>query len=156
MARRSNEPRREELIGRFPGFLLGLCPEKIMRAISIALLVTAGTALGAQVFAQGAGGGSATGTSAGGSSSPSATTVPIQPTAPSAGETNPGVTPSAPGPSQANVPRGTSPSARQPGYASGHRQPRAEDIPQRDTTSEDAIKQLDKELSRKLSICRGC
>jgi len=86
----------------------------------------------------------------------SATTVPIQPPAPSAGETNPGVTPSAPGPSQANVPRGTSPSARQPGYASSHRQPRAEDIPQRDTNSEDAIKQLDKELSRKLSICRGC
>ena len=99
----------------------------------------------------------ATGTGAG-TPSPSATTVPVQPQAPVTGQTNPGVTPSAPTPAGATAPTGTSPSAPQsPGFASsGHRQPRTQDAPQGDANSPDPIKELDKQIDRKLSICRGC
>jgi len=72
------------------------------------------------------------------------------------GQTNPGVAPNAPGPSTATTPSGTSPTVQQPGYASSHRQPHAQDVPQGDANSPDAIKELDKEIDRKLSICRGC
>jgi len=71
-------------------------------------------------------------------------------------QTNPGITPSAPGPSTAKTPPDVSPNVPQPGYASSHRQPRAQDVPQGDANSPDAIKELDRELDRKLSICRGC
>ncbi len=142
-----------------------------MRAVVTALFVAAGIAFTAPVFAQGAGSGGtsggggaagtggaagATGTGAG-TPSPSAT-VPVQPQAPVTGQTNPGVTPSAPTPAGTTAPTGTSPSAPQsPGFASsGHRQPRAQDAPQGDANSPDAIKELDKQIDRKLSICRGC
>jgi hypothetical protein len=75
---------------------------------------------------------------------------------PDAGQTNPGVSPRAPGPSTSKTPPAVSPTVRQPGYGSSKRQPRAEDVPQSDSNSVDAIKELDKELDRKLSICRGC
>ena len=140
-----------------------------MRAVVTALFVAAGIAFTAPVFAQGAGGGGtsggggaagtggaagATGTGAG-TPSPSAT-VPVQPQAPVTGQTNPGVAPNAPGPSTATTPSGTSPTVQQPGYASSHRQPHAQDVPQGDPSSADPIKELDKEIDRKLSICRGC
>ncbi len=141
-----------------------------MRAVVTALFVAAGIAFTAPVFAQGAGGGgtsggggaAGTGSAAGatstgaGTPSPSATTVPVQPQAPVTGQTNPGVAPNAPGPSTATTPSGTSPTVQQPGYASSHRQPRAQDVPQGDPSSADPIKELDKEIDRKLSICRGC
>jgi hypothetical protein len=155
---------RGELVRVSPGFLGGLYPEEIMRAIVIALSLAAGVAFATQSFAQVAGGGGTPGGASGagatgagtGASGSSSTTAPIQPPAPFSGQTNPGVTPGAPGPSQANVPRGTSPTVRQPGYASSHRQPRGHDVPQDDASSSDPIKELDKELDRKLSICRGC
>ncbi len=144
-----------------------------MRALVTALFVAATVAFTAQAFAQGAGGGGAAGgtggaggTSTGGTagaagagtvtSSPSSTTVPVQPQAPLTEQTNPGITPSAPGPSTAKTPPDVSPNVPQPGYASSHRQPRAQDVPQGDANSPDAIKELDRELDRKLSICRGC
>jgi hypothetical protein len=120
-------------------------------------------------FAQGgggggsSGGGGAGGTSAGtggatGAETPSssAATVPVQPQGPVTGQINPGVAPSAPGPSTAKSPPRVSPDIAQPGYASSHRQPRAEDVPQGDPSSADPIKDLDKQIDRKLSICRGC
>jgi hypothetical protein len=131
-----------------------------MRALLIVGLATAVT-FASQALAQGTGGGTG-GSTAGtagagrGTSSPS-TVAPVQPQGPSTGQTNPGVSPSAPGPSSAQTPPGVSSPARQPGFASGGgRQPRGEDVPQPDTSSADAIKKLDKELDRKLSICRGC
>jgi hypothetical protein len=137
-------------------------PEEVMRALKITLLLLAGMAFTTPVFAQGtgggasAGGGTGTGGAAPGASNPSTTTAPIQAPAPSTGQTNPGVNPGAPGPSTAKTPSGISPTVRQPGYASSDRQPRAEDVPQNDTSSTDAIKELDEQLKRKLSICRGC
>lgn len=141
-----------------------------MRALGTALFVAAAVAFATPVFAQGAGGGGAAGgtggTSAGGTagaagagtgtSGPSATAVPVQPQAPVTGQVNPGVAPSAPGPSTANTPPGISPTVQQPGYASSHHQPRAQDVPQVDASSPDAIQELDKAIDRKLSICRGC
>jgi hypothetical protein len=131
-----------------------------MRALLIVGLVAAVT-FGSQALAQGTGGGTG-GSTAGtagagrGTSSPS-TVVPVQPQGPSTGQTNPSVTPSAPGPSTAQTPPGVSSPPRQPGFgSSSRRQPRADDVPQPDTSSADAIKELDKELDRKLSICRGC
>jgi len=131
-----------------------------MRALLIAG-VAAALVFGAEALAQGTGGstgGGTTGTGgAGRGTSPSTTPVPIQPQGPSTGQTNPSVTPSAPGPSSARTPpSGSSPAPQQPGFGSSRRQPRAEDVPQPDKSSEDAIKELDKDLSRKLSICRGC
>src|SRR6266581_1658209 len=154
-------------ISGFP-LALGPCPEEAMRAVVTALFVAAGIAFTAPVFAQGAGSGGtsggggaagtggaagATGTGAG-TPSPSAT-VPVQPQAPVTGQTNAGVTPSAPTPAGATAPTGTSPSAPQsPGFASsGHRQPRAQDASQGDPSSADPIKELDKQIDRKLSIC---
>src|SRR5262249_46090680 len=123
-----------------------------MRALLIAG-VAAALVFGAEALAQGTGGstgGGTTGTGgAGRGTSPSTTPVPTQPQGPSTGQTNPSVTPNAPGPSSARTP----PRA---GFGSSRRQPRAEDVPQPDKSSEDAIKELDKDLSRKLSICRGC
>lgn len=139
-----------------------------MRAVVTALFVAAGIAFTSPGFAQGAGGGGssggggaagtggAAGATGAGTPSPSATTVPVQPQAPVTGQTNPGVAPSAPGPSTAKTPPGVSPDIAQPGYASSHRQPRAEDVPQGDPSSADPIKDLDKQIDRKLSICRGC
>jgi len=133
-----------------------------MRTIMIAVSVAAGMAFAGQVFAQATGGGGAAGGTTGaagtgtGTSSPSSTAVPVQPQAPVTGQTNPGTAPSVPGPSTATTPRGVSPTVRDPGFASSHRQPRASDVPESDTSSADAIKQLDEQLKRKLSICRGC
>jgi hypothetical protein len=131
-----------------------------MRALLI-VGVAAAVTFGAQASAQGTGGGTGGGTAGAtsggrGTSSPS-TVAPISPQGPTTGQTNPGVTPRAPGPSTAQTPPGVSSTARQPGFgSSSRRQPRAEDVPQPDTSSADAIKGLDKELDRKLSICRGC
>jgi hypothetical protein len=133
-----------------------------MRALVIAGVAAVAATFAAHALAQATGGGgTGSGTSGGagagrGASSPSSTAVPVQPQAPVTGQTNPGVAPNAPGPSTAQTPSGVSPTVRQPGYGSSRRQPRAEDVPQPDTSSADAIKQLDKELDRKLSICRGC
>ena len=133
-----------------------------MRALMMALFLLAGAALGAPVFAQssGGGGGSAGGGGstggAAGSGGAAATTAPIQAPAPRTGQDNPGVSPGAPGPATAKTPSGISPTVRQPGYGSSSRQPRAEDVPQNDSNSTDAIKELDEQLKRKLSICRGC
>ena len=133
-----------------------------MRTIMIAVSVAAGMAFAGQVFAQATGGGGAAGGTTGaagtgtGTSSPSSTAVPVHPQAPVTGQTNPGTTPSAPGPSTAKTPPGISPTVREPGYASSHRQPRANHVPQSDTSSADAIQELNEALKRKLSICRGC
>src|SRR5262249_54690869 len=134
--------------------------EETMRALLIAG-VAAAVVFGAEALAQGTGGSTGGGTAATGNAgrgtSPSTTPVPIQPQRPSTGQTNPGVSPSVPGPSSARTPPGiASPAPQQPGFGSSHRQPRAEDVPQPDTNSDDAIKALDKDINRKLSICRGC
>src|SRR5262249_44031397 len=132
--------------------------EETMRALLIAG-VAAAVVFGAEALAQGTGGSTGGGTAGTGrgTSSPPTTTVPIQPQGPRTGQTNPGVTPRAPGPSSAQTPPGASPPAQQqPGFGSSRRQPRAEDVPQPDTNSDDALKALDKEINRKLSICRGC
>jgi hypothetical protein len=51
----------------------------------------------------------------------------------------------------------------QPGFAAerggapvGHRQPTAQDVPQDESKTIDAVDQLDKQLDRKLDICSGC
>jgi hypothetical protein len=59
---------------------------------------------------------------------------------------------------------GTSPLPQgQPGFAAGgggapigHRQPTAQDVPRDESKTIDAVDKLDKELDRKLGICRGC
>jgi hypothetical protein len=38
----------------------------------------------------------------------------------------------------------------------GHRQPTAGGVPQNENGAIDAMTKLDKELDRKLNICRGC
>jgi hypothetical protein len=49
-----------------------------------------------------------------------------------------------------------------PGFAAGgeapvgHRQPTAKDVPQNENSTIDVIDKFDKELNRKLTICRGC
>jgi len=123
----------------------------------IAALLTGGIALALPPEALAQTGGSAGGATA---ASPGTTAI-VPPQTPPTGQTNPGVTPSAPGPS--NIAPGSSSSsgtaAPRPGFAQGgggHRQPRANDVPQNERSADDAIKELDKELSRKLSICRGC
>jgi hypothetical protein len=51
----------------------------------------------------------------------------------------------------------------QPGFAEGrgeapigHRQPTAQDVPQNENSAIEAVDESDKELNRKLNICRGC
>jgi hypothetical protein len=51
----------------------------------------------------------------------------------------------------------------EPGFAQGpreapigHRQPTAQDVPQNEKSTIEAVDQMDKELDRKLDICRGC
>jgi len=46
-----------------------------------------------------------------------------------------------------------------PGYDQapiGHRQPTAQDVPRNESSTIDAMDKSDKELDRKLNICRGC
>jgi len=50
-----------------------------------------------------------------------------------------------------------------PGFAEGggeapigHRQPTAKDVPQNENSAIEAVDESDKELNRKLNICRGC
>ncbi len=57
---------------------------------------------------------------------------------------------------------GTNP-GQGPGFAAGfgqapvgHRQPTVQDVPRNENSAIDAMDKLDKELDRKLTICRGC
>jgi hypothetical protein len=146
-----------------------------MRTILIIGLLAAGTTLMlSQALVQGAGrggtvGGSIRGTTGGGATgttgtNPGLSAIPV-PQTPPPGQFNPGVKPNAPGPSGITPSPGSSSGmtgAQGPGFAGsggappGHRQPRAEDLPQNKDSGDDAMKKLDQEIDSKLSIWRGC
>jgi hypothetical protein len=70
--------------------------------------------------------------------------------------TIPGATPSASGRSAVHETLGPGFAAASGGAPIGHRQPTAGDVPQNENSAIDAMTKLDKELDRKLNICRGC
>jgi len=139
----------------------GLLAATMMLACSSQALSQAGGAGGAGGAAGGATGGTTSGGTAGTNPGISAIPVPQTPPPP---QTNPGITPSAPGPSGLTPsPRNRSEIGRttSPGAATGSGSaPRAGRRGSRNRDNEEtanrAINELDKALDRKLNICRGC